>query len=209
MSTAIDPQAPLLSAPKVAKPRRSTRTQLTPKDWIEAATDLLVQRSVDAVNVDSLAKTLGVTRGSFYWHFSDREALLTRMLQSWRDAATEQVITRFEREGATARDLISELLSLPFRGRAATRASSIELAIRAWARRDELARKAVDVVDAERLSYIAQCFSALGFDISEARSRAFVLYAYELAESFLSGQGTDSQREDRRLMIERLLLRPV
>lgn len=189
-----------------AKSRSAPRTQLTPKDWIDAATNLLVQRSVDAINVDALAKTLGVTRGSFYWHFTDREDLLLRMLQSWRDAATEQVITRFEREGATARELINELLSLPFRGRAAGRAASIELAIRAWARRDEVARKLVDQVDGQRLSYIAQCFSSLGFDITEARTRGFLLYSYELAESLLGGSSSGEHSEARRQTVERLLL---
>ncbi len=184
----------------------STRSQLTPKDWIDAGTEVLVDKSIDAVTVDSLSKALGVTRGSFYWHFTDRGDLLARMLQAWRDAATEQVISRFEREGVSARELVSELLTLPFRGRAASRASSIELAIRGWARRDEMARKAVDEVDAQRLSYIAQCFSALGFDIAEARSRAFLLYGYELAEALLSGQGTEQQRTDRRFYVEQMLL---
>lgn len=185
------------------------RAQLTPKDWIEAATAVLVDKSIDAVLVDALAKTMGVTRGSFYWHFTDRADLLARMLQSWRDAATEQVISRFEREGATARELVSELLNLPFRGRAATRTSSIEMAIRAWGRRDEMARRAVEEVDAQRLSYIAQCFSRLGYDIAEARTRAFVLYGFEFGESVLISQGTDQQREDRRAFVQRMLLSPA
>ncbi len=205
------PQTQPEPEPESGKRRRSRsaagaspRTQLTPSDWIDAATELLVRRSVDAVNVDTLAKNLGVTRGSFYWHFSDREDLLVRMLERWRDRATQQVITRFERKGAQAQELINELLDLPFRGKAASEAASIELAIRAWARRDETARAAVDAVDAQRLAYIAQCFSALEFDISQARSRAFLLYAYELAESFLIGQGSDSQRADRRQLIGKL-----
>ena len=47
------------------------RAQLTPDDWVRAATDLLVTKSIDAVRVDVLAKQLDVTRGSFYWHFAD------------------------------------------------------------------------------------------------------------------------------------------
>lgn len=203
------------SSPGVGRTKRSrstsgtsARVQLTPSDWIEAATDLLVQRSVDAINVDTLAKGLGVTRGSFYWHFSDRDDLLVRMLERWRDHATQNVIVRFERKGAQAEELLVELLELPFRGEAAKKAASIELAIRAWARRDELARAAVEAVDNQRLAYIAQCFSALSFDITQARSRAFLLYAYELAESFLPGQGIVEQRVERREFVRRLLLNP-
>lgn len=190
-----------------SKPAQAPR--LSPQDWIDAAFELLVQRSVDAVNVDALAKNLGVTRGSFYWHFTDRNDLLVRLLESWRASATQQIISRFERAGAEPRELIRELLSLPFRGRAASQAAAIELAIRAWARRDDMARRSVDAVDSERLSYVAQCFSALGFDIKEARSRGFILYAYELAESLLPSQGSEEQRLDRRSVVEKLVLQPL
>lgn len=81
----------------------------------------------------------------------------------------------------------------------------MELAIRAWARRDALARQAVDEVDARRLSYIAQCFSALGFPIGEARARAFILHACEVAESILSHQGTAAQKKERSALLQRLV----
>lgn len=204
MDTNITPQPAALHAAKKASRKSGERTQLTPKEWIDAATALLVDKSIDAVRIDLLAKTLAVTRGSFYWHFTDRDDLLNRLLQNWRDGATEQVISRFERRNTSARELIGELLTLPFRGRSASRASSIELAIRSWARRDEVARKAVDDVDAQRLSYIAQCFSSLGFEIGESRSRAFLLYSYELAESLVFAHNHQQQRNDRRALIERL-----
>ena len=183
-------------------PRADT---LTPETWIAAATEVLIDRGIDAVRVDVLAKALEVTRGSFYWHFKDREALLVAVLHAWRDGATEQVIERFEGQQADPKALIGELISLPFRGRAAQRAARVELAIRAWARRDALARQAVDEVDARRLSYIAQCFSALGFGIGEARARAFILYAYEVAESILSQQGTAAQKKERSALLQRLV----
>lgn len=186
--------------------RPMPRSTLLPADWIAAATTVLVDRGIDAVRVDLLARELEVTRGSFYWHFKDREDLLKAVLNGWRDAATEQVIHRFEGRNADARALIAELISLPFRGRAAERAARIELAIRAWARRDALARAAVDEVDARRIAYIAQCFSALGFPIAEARARAFVLYAYEVAESLLARQGTAAQKKERSALLQRLVL---
>jgi AcrR family transcriptional regulator len=185
----------------------SSKPQLTPDDWIRAAAEVLVDKSVEAVRVEVLSKNLGVTRGSFYWHFKDRDDLLSHLLTWWRDTATEQIIERFEKRNVKARELLRELLALPFHGEAAQVAAATELAIRGWARRDEMARQFVDEVDAKRLAYIAQCFSALGFDISEARKRAFALYSYELAESLLSNQGTGKQRDERRVFMERMLLR--
>lgn len=187
----------------------NARSTLTREDWIAAATAVLVDKGIDALRVDLLAKALKVTRGSFYWHFKDRDELLGSVLRAWRDGATEQVIRRFEGEVADPRSLIGELISLPFRGRAAERAARVELAIRAWARRDALARQAVDEVDARRIAYIAQCFSALGFAIAEARSRAFLLYAYEVAESLLSTQGTAAQKKERSALVQRLVMTPL
>lgn len=186
----------------------SPRSQLTPADWIRAARHLLVSRSVDAIRVEVLAKEMSVTRGSFYWHFKDRDDLLHRMLLAWRDEATEQIISRFERDGLQPKELIRNLLSLPLRGKAAEEAAATELAIRAWARRDERVRHLLDEMDAKRLSYISQCFSALGFGVAEARCRAFALYSYELSESLLSRQGTTEQRNERNAMMEQMLLTP-
>ncbi|HET9643684.1 MAG TPA: TetR/AcrR family transcriptional regulator [Burkholderiaceae bacterium] len=182
---------------------------MTPERWVDAATGLLVDKGIDSVSVDVLARMLGVTRGSFYWHFKDRDDLLRNVLQAWREAATDQLTGRFEHNESDPRTLVKELLSLPFRGRSAQRAARIELAIRGWARRDPVARQAVDDADARRLSYIAQVFSSLGFPIAEARARAFMLYAYELAESLLSGQGSAVQKSERRVFVEGLLLTPL
>jgi AcrR family transcriptional regulator len=197
------------SAAAAAAPQGGGRNALTPTHWIEAATELLVDGGVDLVRVDVVAKVLKVTRGSFYWHFKDRDDLLARVLEAWRTAATEQVIERFEGRGGDPRERIAELLTLPFRGQAAERAARIELAIRDWARRDATAQRAVDEVDERRIGYTAQCFSALGFDIAEARSRAFVLYGYQVAESLLRRQGNAAQQRERCALVERLLLAPA
>jgi hypothetical protein len=127
-------------------------------------------------------------------------------LQAWRENATVQLTRRLEGASADPREQLRDVISLPFRGRAAARAARIELAIRAWARRDEMARQAVDEADASRIGYHAQVFSALGFSLQEARMRAFMLYSYEVAESILHRQGTPAQRQERAAFVERLML---
>jgi len=196
--------------PRARKSRRpdtasAPRGSLTPESWMDAATDVLADHGIDSVRVDVLARTLDVTRGSFYWHFRDREELLRKVLQAWRQRATEQLTLRLEKASTDPREQLHDVVSLPFRGRAAVRAARIELAIRAWARRDDMARHAVDEADASRMSYIAQVFSSLGFAIAEARSRSFLLYSYLVAESLLSTAATQSQREQRSQFVERLL----
>jgi AcrR family transcriptional regulator len=188
--------------------KRELRTQLTPADWISAAAELLVEKSIDSVRVDVLAKQLAVTRGSFYWHFVDRDDLLERVLITWQEAQTEQIILRYQKQGVKAEALIGELVGLPFHGRSAMRGSSVELAIRAWARRDEMARKIVDEVDAKRLAYLEGCFKSLGFSPTAVRSRAFTLYCYMQSESLFRNQGSDDDKKQRRRFVERILLEP-
>jgi len=190
------------------KPRRAaasaetTRTSLTPEAWIEAATEVLVDQGIDHVRVDVLATQLGVTRGSFYWHFRDREDLLRRVLQAWRERATVALTRRLESDRSDPLEQLRNAASLPFRGRAAAKAARIELAIRAWARRDDMAREAVDEADAARLAHHERIFGALGFGPEEARGRAFLMYGYEVAESLLHRQGSAAQRDERRRFVE-------
>jgi len=197
---------PIKTRTTSAKRTGSERSQLTPEDWIRAATELLIHRSIDAVRVDALAKILEVTRGSFYWHFADRDDLLQRVLLSWQEAQTEQIIARYRKQGVDADALIRELVELPAHGRAASKGASVELAIRAWARRDEVARRVVDAVDAKRLDYMQGCFANLGFAESDARSRAFLLYCYMQSESLFANQGTADDKAQRRAFVSRTLL---
>ncbi len=183
----------------------AARPTLTPENWIEAATTVLVDQGIDHVRVDTLAGQLGVTRGSFYWHFRDREDLLRRVLQAWAERATAQLTRRLENARDDPREQLRDVISLPFRGRAAAKAARIELAIRAWARRDDMARQAVDEADASRINYHAEIFQALGFARAEAQMRAFVLYSYEVAESLMNRQGTAADQQARRAFVERLM----
>ena len=197
------------------RPRRkaaaadAARSALTPERWIDAATEVLVNQGIDSVRVDVLAQQLQVTRGSFYWHFRDREDLLRRVLQAWREQTTVQLTLRLERAHVDPREQLRDVISLPIRGRAAQRAARIELAIRAWARRDTMARQAVDEADGARLAYISQVFSSLGFGLAEARWRAFATYAYVVAESQIAAPIAQLQREERDRFIAQLMQLPV
>lgn len=180
------------------------RAQLTPNDWVRAATDLLVTKSIDAVRVDVLAKQLDVTRGSFYWHFKNRDDLLHQVLQDWSERT--RIGPKLERQNASVQGLVRDLLALPFRGRSARRTAMIEFAIRAWARRDPMAQEAVDAVDEHRIDYYIQHFQAIGFARKDAKTRAFMLYAYQLSEALLWNQGSKPDKDARRRFFEDTLL---
>ena len=114
----------------------SSRTNLTREDWIHAAQEVLVTSGVDAVRVDTLAKELKITRGSFYYHFKSRGELLEGILGNWRARATEDVILHLRNAHSSPLQQLHRLLELPSHGQTAKDAASIELGIRGWARRD-------------------------------------------------------------------------
>ena len=207
MPTAPVRPLPRRPASKRARATEPARVTLTPEAWIDAATGVLVDQGIDHVRVDVLATQLQVTRGSFYWHFRDREDLLRRVLQAWSESSTAQLTKRLATARADPLEQLRDVISLPFRGRAAARAARIELAIRAWARRDPLAQQAVDDADAARIGYHQSIFQGLGFGKDEARLRGFLLYSFEVAESLLSRQGTAADKPVRREFAERLMMR--
>ena len=95
-------------------PAPQTSAPLDAAAWVEAALDVLAEGGIDAVRIDPLAKQLGVTRGSFYWHFKDRAALHQAMLQQWRERANYTVFNRVERSSEPAEARLRRLLALPY-----------------------------------------------------------------------------------------------
>jgi AcrR family transcriptional regulator len=169
-----------------ASPRRTAASpSLDTAAWIDAAFEMLAEGGIDAVRVDPLAKRLSVTRGSFYWHFKDREALHQAMLKEWRKRASYQIGSRIESRTSAPDERLKQTLALPNSTPRSKRAAAIELAIRLWAQRDANAAKAVQHIDRVRLKYYAQLFGEMGLAQPEARKRAFMFYATLLARAYV------------------------
>lgn len=179
-------------------------TTLDATAWVEAAFDALAEGGIEAVRVEPLAKRLGVTRGSFYWHFKDRDALHQAMLREWRERASYQIGARIERTAEDPAERLRRLLDLPHSSPRATRGAAVELAIRLWARRDKHAAKAVRHIDRVRLDYFAKLLQAHGIPEDEAGRRAFLVYAALMAEAFIV---TDAKADLRADLAKMLLAR--
>jgi AcrR family transcriptional regulator len=137
------------------------------------------------VRIDPLAKRLGVTRGSFYWHFTDRAALHQAMLKEWRKRASYQIGSRIESRTSAADERLKQTLALPNSTVRAKRAAAIELAIRLWALRDAPAARAVRHIDSVRLNYYAKLYGEMGLASGDARKRAYLFYASLMAQAFI------------------------
>lgn len=162
------------SEPKKASSSSSPRRKAGAQDWIDAARTALSTQGLDAVRIERLAKQLGITRGSFYWHFPDRDALLERLLEDWRQASTLAIIERLEVAAGHPESRLRSLLAIAFRRNERDPALVMELAIRQWARSDQRARRTLHEVDRLRLRYFAKLFGEMGFDEESARTRAIL-----------------------------------
>jgi AcrR family transcriptional regulator len=154
--------------------------QLSAKDWLDKGLKTLAASGFTALKAEPLAKAMGVSRGSFYWHFADIGAFHAAILEHWRDVAAEQVIANLEAASGTA-DPLPRLL----RGAFGTR-PALENAVRTWASFDPKARAAVQAIDRRRLGYVEGLFRAGGLAPGGARARAQIFYwaylGYALSE---------------------------
>jgi AcrR family transcriptional regulator len=171
-----------------------SRQRLSRQDWIDAAIDRLVNKGVDAVRVEPLAAEIGVSRGSFYWHFKSRRELLDAILDSWRERQTRRIMERIrlDRNLEPVRR-VAKLRMLPPRSRLSAKAAAFELAVRAWALRDKPARRIVDQVDGERVKFTTSLLIDATMPEGEVEYWALIGYAYTLGESLLRTNMTDRQ----------------
>lgn len=160
-------------------------SQLTADDWVKAAEDLMAVENVKGVQISSLCLKLNVTKGSFYWHFSSREALLRGILNDWRRRMTLNIVTRLAKAAANdPASIFRGLLGLP-RNAFSARGTALEMSIRDWGRRETAPRETLKEVDLIRLTHIEQTFCGLGFSGQEAKLRGYIAYALMMGDSIL------------------------
>ncbi|MBR0852724.1 TetR/AcrR family transcriptional regulator [Bradyrhizobium diazoefficiens] len=142
--------------------------QLSADDWINAGLKALTKGGFTALKADPLARAMGVSRGSFYWHFADLGAFHAAVLKRWREVAAEQIIAAVEAEGG---EPLQALLRRTFGARL-----ELERAVRNWAAFDAAAQGAVRAIDRRRLDYIEALLRNRGLDAATAVARAQILY---------------------------------
>ncbi|UCV10622.1 TetR/AcrR family transcriptional regulator [Dechloromonas denitrificans] len=168
---------PVKSPLKVPRKKAvSPRTQLDPNNWVETAVDVLAREGVAGLRVEVLAKRCGVTKGSFYWHFKDRQALLDAVLEHWKDGRIRDIEKTTSVAPGQERDQLHYAIEV-YGANRNRKGMSIELAVRDWARHDARAAAVVEAVDLYRLECTRKLFVASGMSEAEAKSRSLLLYA--------------------------------
>lgn len=153
--------------------RKSDSHRLDRSDWVSAGIDVLCSAGVGAVRVEALAKKLGISKGSFYWHFKDREDLLEAILDEWQArqsdwSANEQAM----RSPVERWTKLFGIFAVPDY-------AMLELAVSAWARQEEKVARRLAEAERKRIAYLSSIFREIGFthaQASEWANAAFLLY---------------------------------
>ena len=170
----------------MAAPTRTPRSK-----WIEQGLRALAAGGPDAVRIEPLARALGVTRGGFYWHFSDRDALLEELLDTWERTTTEEVAERLEREGGDVTAKLRRLFALTSPGVVRT-----DLAVRDWARRDQAVAERLRRVDNRRMDYLRSLFGAFCADPDEVEARCMLFFSLLIGNHFIAADHAARSRLD-------------
>ena len=144
--------------------------QLSASDWVDQGIKALIKSGFTALKAEPLAKAMGVSRGSFYWHFKDIGAFHAAILARWREVAAEQIIANVE-AASQHESPLPVLLRRTFGGKPV-----LEVAVRSWALHDPVARAALQALDRRRLNYVADLFERSGLSPDIARARAQIFY---------------------------------
>ena len=167
----------------------------------------MATEGVTGVRVEPLAKVLGVSKGSFYWHFKDRRALLDALLSHWEAQGTEAVIIGVDAAAHAPEDrlwvLMRRVFSTPLE------LDQFETAVRAWGTRDPSTSQVIARVDRRRLAYVSDILTGAGIPQAEARRRAQVLYSALIGDFFVRSHGGEHLSRATLKSLHALLLSPT
>lgn len=185
--------------PESSSPRRGSR--LTVDDWLDAAMQVLMSDGVGAIKISRLCDRLGVTKGSFYWHFTDISALMTALSDHCREIEE------------TARRTLANLQELPPVERiqsmgelvSDTRRRSVEAAVRAWAETDPELQAAVVALDHTTFDVAQDAFVELGFSPVDAHARATALVYVGIGYMQGGERVAAPTEDDKRIFVDMLI----
>ncbi|MEA3276970.1 MAG: TetR/AcrR family transcriptional regulator [Pseudomonadota bacterium] len=165
-------------------------TRLTRDDWLKAALGLC-EKGIDAVKVAPLAADMGVTTGSFYWHFKNRRELLEALLDYWEREMTDAAIAAAKRSAGAPAERILFLMETV----TASNLARYDLPFWHWAQSDINASRVFKRALKKRFSFAARMFSEAGFSREQAEIRGRMMVVYMMGESTLIPDSMAKRRE--------------
>jgi len=167
------------------------RATLTPADWEQAALELIAEKGVSALGVEPLARRMGITKGSFYWHFPGRNELLERALERWENQDRYHLKLALKADQQPA----ERLAQFVWRPSRQTLTHRIYVALCA-APDDPRVGPVLKRVTSRRIKYLSGAFEELGLDATAARQRANLVYSSYVGYLQLQAQGLVPDRDE-------------
>ncbi|MEK3915658.1 TetR/AcrR family transcriptional regulator [Paenibacillus sp. FSL H7-0331] len=141
--------------------------QLTREDWVKAGLNKLAEAGIHEVRVEVLARTLKISKGSFYHYFQDRQELLNSMLDYWEEHATKRIIQSMEQNNSSLEQLLQISIS---------RDKQIEIGIYGWSHHDPFVASRLVDIEEQRINFMAILYQRQGLAPLEALDRARLTY---------------------------------
>lgn len=173
------------AAPGKRPPRKpqERNARLSADDWAQAALDMIAEQGVAAVAVEPLARRLGVTKGSFYWHFPSRDALLQAALERWENVEQEALFGALEKV-TDPHERLRVLIQMV----AAEIPSHVIYSALLQALDHPIVQPVIGRVSERRLEYLTGAFRQAGVEPAQARHRARLAYSAYVGFLQLSSQ---------------------
>ena len=153
------------------------RPKLKPADWIVAGFNALVDGGPEAIKVEALARDLGATKGSFYWHFKDLRAFHAAMLEAFEQLAAPGITSAIRRGGGPRLQMMRLVEAVSALPEDECDGAALEPSMRDWSRTDPMARETLARVDARRLADLCAFLGEAGLDSTRASQGAVRFYA--------------------------------
>ena len=167
------------------------RKRLSREDWIAAALELMFEKGAGGVKVVVLAQRMGVTSGSFYWHFKKLQDLLDAVLDHWEHHLTDHIIRDAQAFTGPPPERIYKLMEQVI----AEGAAEPDHAISVWSKTDDSVAQVFHRTVHRRFDFAAWMFAEAGFPKAEARTRGRIMVAYLMGESS-AGLKADADWQD-------------
>ncbi|MEP4767508.1 MAG: TetR/AcrR family transcriptional regulator [Roseibium sp.] len=150
------------------------------RDWLSVAMDVLSRKGSSKITIDGLCSELGVTKGSFYGHFENRNDFIQKLILYWAEEFTSVVMTETKTlDSQPAVDRLRALMHIV----AERDLARYDVAVRAWATQEPLITDQVDTVFRKRFEYVRGLFREIGFSGAELDLRTEVFVAFHSSRS--------------------------
>ena len=172
--------------------RKKIAQRLSREDWLENALTVLSRIGLAGLRIQGLSAALGVSRGSFYWHFEDRDDFVRSLLEYWYEEYTAGAPATAERDGGSPEERLLRIMLL-VHDQDLTRH---DLTVRSLATLDSQFSRTVRKADRFRLDYIESLFVEMGFTDDQLQIRARACLSYLTAEHIMFDQLDRKHRSD-------------